>query len=95
MIGIKLCKIVVLRLLGGRKLTLFYVCVLHCLFNNFLISCRTVKVRQLAYECLVKIVTLYYDKLQAYMQTLFNITMHSIKVEDPKVAMQVSTLGIY
>jgi len=37
------------------------------------------KVRTASMECLVKIASLYYDKLAFYMQKIFNITLDSIK----------------
>jgi len=47
-----------------------------------------VKVRVAAYECLVKIVSLYYDKMAPYMQTLFNLTVDAIKIAPEPVAQQ-------
>lgn len=46
------------------------------------------RVRVAAYECLVKIATLHYDKLSAYMHTLFNLTVEAIKNESEQVAQQ-------
>eukprot|EP00741_Cyanophora_paradoxa_P021338 tig00021348_g20597.t1 len=45
-------------------------------------------VRVSAYECLVKIAALYYDKLAPYMQTLFNLTFKAIKSDDEAVGQQ-------
>ncbi len=47
-------------------------------------------VREAAYECIVKIADIYYDKLQDYMQTLFQLTFATIRndQEDAKVALQ-------
>lgn len=46
------------------------------------------KVRISSFECLVKIASLYYDKLGQYMQKLFIITLEAIKKDDEKVALQ-------
>lgn len=51
-------------------------------------SGSTAQIRSCAYESLVKIVTIYYSKMASYMQTLFNITMMSIKKDEPAVSMQ-------
>jgi importin subunit beta-1 len=48
----------------------------------------TAEIRSRAYESLVKIVSIYYSKMKEYMQTLFDITMMTIKKDDPKVGMQ-------
>mmetsp|Transcript_16497 Transcript_16497/g.27260 ORF Transcript_16497/g.27260 Transcript_16497/m.27260 type:complete len:855 (+) Transcript_16497:110-2674(+) len=47
-----------------------------------------VHVRVSAFECLVKIASLYYDKLFPYMQTLLNLTFKAIKQDDEQVAQQ-------
>ena len=47
-----------------------------------------VAVRAAAYECIVQIAALYYDKLAAYMQALFNLTFQTIKSDEEKVALQ-------
>jgi importin subunit beta-1 len=48
----------------------------------------TVKARKTAYECLAKIVSLYYNTLPNYMQVLFSITLNAIKTDDQMVALQ-------
>ena len=45
-------------------------------------------VREAAYECIVKIADIYYDKLQDYMQTLFQLTFATIRNDEEKVALQ-------
>jgi len=47
-----------------------------------------VGVRAASYECIVQIAALYYDKLSAYMQALFQLTFNTIKTDDEKVALQ-------
>jgi importin subunit beta-1 len=47
-----------------------------------------VDVRAAAFECIVNIAYLYYDKLSAYMQALFQLTFASIKTDNEKVALQ-------
>jgi len=49
---------------------------------------KDAKVRVAALECIVKIASLYYDKLSAYMQKLFNITLEAIKKDEDEVAQQ-------
>jgi importin subunit beta-1 len=46
------------------------------------------KVRVASLECLVKISSLYYDKLAPYMQKLFNITLEAIKKDEDAIAQQ-------
>jgi importin subunit beta-1 len=46
-----------------------------------------VGVRSAAYECIVQIAFQYYDKLQAYMQTLFQLTLATIRRDKEKVAL--------
>ena len=45
-------------------------------------------VRAAAYECIVNIAYQYYDKLQAYMQTLFQLTFATIRSDEEPVALQ-------
>lgn len=45
-------------------------------------------VRAAAYECLVLIAFQYYDKLQSYMQTLFQLTFATIRSDEETVALQ-------
>lgn len=47
-----------------------------------------VRVRTAAYECLVQIAFLYYNKLQDYMQTLFQLTFATIPQDEEVVALQ-------
>lgn len=46
------------------------------------------RVRAAAYECIVQIAFQYYDKLQAYMQTLFQLTFGTIRNDEESVALQ-------
>ncbi|PVU97545.1 hypothetical protein BB561_000469 [Smittium simulii] len=46
-------------------------------------------VQALSFECLVKIMQLYYDKMELYMeQALFELTILGMKHEDEKIALQ-------
>lgn len=51
-------------------------------------QCSDDKVRAAAYECIVQIAFQYYDKLQAYMQTLFQLTFGTIRNDVENVALQ-------
>lgn len=51
-------------------------------------ACSDLSVRVASFECLVKIANLYYDKLGAYMQRLFNLTLEAIKKDNEQVALQ-------
>eukprot|EP01111_Echinosteliopsis_oligospora_P003973 TRINITY_DN1625_c0_g1_i2.p1 TRINITY_DN1625_c0_g1~~TRINITY_DN1625_c0_g1_i2.p1 ORF type:complete len:655 (-),score=151.14 TRINITY_DN1625_c0_g1_i2:191-2155(-) len=56
-----------------------------------ILSCITesaTEIRVAAYACLVKIASLYYKFLDAYIQTIFNITLESIKKDPEPVALQ-------
>eukprot|EP00804_Cyclotella_cryptica_P027312 CCRYP_019635-RA/>CCRYP_019635-RA protein AED:0.18 eAED:0.18 QI:0/-1/0/1/-1/0/1/0/692 len=46
------------------------------------------RVRAAAYECIVQIAFQYYDKLQSYMQTLFQLTFATIRNDEESVALQ-------
>ncbi|KAK9806952.1 hypothetical protein WJX72_008531 [[Myrmecia] bisecta] len=46
------------------------------------------KVREAAFECLVKIASLYYEKLPAYMQDIFNLTHKAAREDEEEVAKQ-------
>eukprot|EP00560_Eucampia_antarctica_P001553 CAMPEP_0197832544 /NCGR_PEP_ID=MMETSP1437-20131217/15264_1 /TAXON_ID=49252 ORGANISM="Eucampia antarctica, Strain CCMP1452" /NCGR_SAMPLE_ID=MMETSP1437 /ASSEMBLY_ACC=CAM_ASM_001096 /LENGTH=868 /DNA_ID=CAMNT_0043435975 /DNA_START=24 /DNA_END=2630 /DNA_ORIENTATION=+ len=46
------------------------------------------KVRAASYDCIVQIAYQYYDKLQDYMQTLFQLTFATIKSDEENVASQ-------
>jgi len=47
----------------------------------------SVPVRVVAYECIAKIATLYYDKLMQYMQTLFELSLNTIRADEEVVGM--------
>nr|XP_043629854.1 importin subunit beta-1-like [Erigeron canadensis] len=47
-----------------------------------------VKIRQAAFECLVSISSSYYEKIAAYMQDIFNITVKAVKEDEGAVALQ-------
>ena len=51
-----------------------------------------VKIRERAYECFATIADLYYDKLQPYAETIFNLTLSAISKDDPAVGMQAIEL---
>lgn len=46
------------------------------------------RVRAAAYECIVQIAYQYYDKLQNYMQTIFQLTFQTIRSDEEAVALQ-------
>lgn len=46
------------------------------------------RVRAAAYECIVQIAFQYYDKLQSYMQTIFQLTFATIRSDEEAVALQ-------
>jgi len=48
----------------------------------------SVTLKTLAFECLVKVADLYYDKLPAYMQAIFTVTINAIQNEVKDVALQ-------
>jgi importin subunit beta-1 len=50
-------------------------------------QCGDARVRAAAYECIVQIAFQYYDKLQSYMQTLFQLTFATIRNDEEKVAL--------
>ncbi|MQL94569.1 hypothetical protein Taro_027223, partial [Colocasia esculenta] len=47
-----------------------------------------VKIRQAAFECLVSISSMYYEKLASYMQDIFNITAKAVREDEEPVALQ-------
>lgn len=49
---------------------------------------KEVEVRQAAFECLVSIASTYYDVLEPYMQTLFELTSAAVKGDEEAVALQ-------
>lgn len=46
------------------------------------------KIRERAFECCTSVGELYYDKLQPYFETLFNLSTTAIRSDDPLVGMQ-------
>lgn len=57
------------------------------------VTCETatapeVEIRQAAYECLVAIASMYYEVLEPYMQTLFELTSKAVKGDEEVVALQ-------
>ncbi|WCJ41547.1 Importin subunit beta-1 [Euphorbia peplus] len=50
--------------------------------------CTEVKMRQAAFECLVSISSMYYDKLAPYIQDIFAITAKTVKEDEEAVALQ-------
>jgi hypothetical protein len=46
-------------------------------------QCTDVKVREKAFECIARISDLYYDMLQPYVDTLFQLTTTAIRTDDP------------
>ncbi|ONK62596.1 uncharacterized protein A4U43_C07F5750 [Asparagus officinalis] len=49
---------------------------------------KEVEIRQAAFECLVSISSMYYEVLEPYMDTLFNLTANAVKVDEEPVALQ-------
>ena len=47
-----------------------------------------IKIRERAFECFCTVGELYYDKLQPYFDTLFQLTTNAIRTDDQKVGMQ-------
>lgn len=47
-----------------------------------------VKIRQAAFECLVSIASMYYEKLSPYIQDIFNITAKAVRGDEEPVALQ-------
>ncbi|KAH9321912.1 hypothetical protein KI387_016551 [Taxus chinensis] len=47
-----------------------------------------VRIRQAAFECLVSISSIYYEKLAPYMQDIFRITAKAVKSDEEPVALQ-------
>lgn len=46
------------------------------------------KIRQAAFECLVSISSMYYEKLASYMPDIFNITAKAVREDEEPVALQ-------
>ena len=56
-------------------------------------QCEDVQVKVAALQCLVKIMSLYYQYMQSYMgQALFAITLEAMKSDTDEVALQVSNV---
>ncbi|KAF2288482.1 hypothetical protein GH714_007841 [Hevea brasiliensis] len=49
---------------------------------------KEAEIRQAAFECLVSIASTYYDVLEPYMQTLFQLTSNAVKRDEETVALQ-------
>ncbi|KAJ6795912.1 importin subunit beta-1-like [Iris pallida] len=49
---------------------------------------QELKMRQAAFECLVSISSMYYEKLTSYMQDIFNITAKAVREDEEPVALQ-------
>ncbi|KAE8661030.1 Importin subunit beta-1 [Hibiscus syriacus] len=49
---------------------------------------KEVEIRQAAFECLVVIASTYYEVLEPYMQTLFQLTSNVVKGDEETVALQ-------
>nr|XP_023922462.1 importin subunit beta-1 [Quercus suber] len=49
---------------------------------------KEVEIRQVAFECLVSIASTYYEKLEPYMQALFELTSNAVKGDEEAVALQ-------
>lgn len=47
-----------------------------------------VKIRQAAFECLVSIASMYYERLAPYIQDIFNITAKAVRGDEEPVALQ-------
>ncbi len=60
-------------------------------------QCPEIKVRENSFECLAKIADLYYEKLNHYVDTIFQLTTTAIRTDEEKVALQAievwSTVG--
>ena len=51
-----------------------------------------VKIRERAFECFATIANLYYDKLQPYIETIFQLSLTAIRSDSPTVGMQAIEL---
>lgn len=49
---------------------------------------KEVKIRERAFECCAEVAEFYYNKLQSYAETLFNLSVHAISNDEPTVGMQ-------
>ncbi|EAY89607.1 hypothetical protein OsI_11135 [Oryza sativa Indica Group] len=50
--------------------------------------CKEADIRKAAFECLVSIASIYYDLLEPYMQTIFELTSNAARVDEEPVALQ-------
>eukprot|EP00600_Ochromonadales_sp_CCMP1393_P003552 CAMPEP_0174993058 /NCGR_PEP_ID=MMETSP0004_2-20121128/22863_1 /TAXON_ID=420556 /ORGANISM="Ochromonas sp., Strain CCMP1393" /LENGTH=851 /DNA_ID=CAMNT_0016247129 /DNA_START=21 /DNA_END=2576 /DNA_ORIENTATION=+ len=51
-----------------------------------------VKIRERAFECFASIADLYYEQLQPYITTIFNLTINALQKDEPTVGMQAIEL---
>lgn len=51
-----------------------------------------VQIRSRSFECFATIAELYYEKLYAYIETIFQLSLNALKADDPMVGMQVLEL---
>lgn len=49
---------------------------------------KEAEIRQAAFECLVSIASMYYEVLDPYMQTLFELTLKTVRGDEEAVALQ-------
>ncbi|WOL16302.1 importin subunit beta-1-like [Canna indica] len=49
---------------------------------------KELQIRQASFECLVSIASTYYEFLEPYMQTLFNLTANAVRGDEEPVALQ-------
>jgi importin subunit beta-1 len=49
---------------------------------------KLVKIRERAFECCATVAEFHYDKLQPYVETLYNLTMRAIQTDESTVGMQ-------
>ncbi|CAM0872726.1 unnamed protein product [Alopecurus aequalis] len=50
--------------------------------------CKEADIKKAAFECLVSIASTYYDLLEPYMQTLFELTANAARTDEEPVALQ-------
>ena len=51
-------------------------------------QCTDIKVRERAFECCASVGDLYYEKLQPYVDALFDLTTNAIKTDEQSVGIQ-------
>lgn len=49
---------------------------------------KVIAIREKAFECASTVATNYYDKLQAYVEALFQLTINAIRTDEARVGMQ-------